>query len=404
MLCVICLILTIPAEAASTILPGCYDPADYIHDITISGDIKTIRYDFSDLSYAFRYWDNSGQMQDFTDRAFIAVNEDSSEIAIACYPFGVLPPAGSNLGTRGGALYVGDILPGSPIDFSALLNVKFDWVNNSDPFEIDVRYEPAYLLYDSNGVFLEDVHLEGTRVFYTFGQYLTLEDTQEISGTIPASSAYIIPYFRIRVYHPLLDYSWFYVEVTGMDTEFSVDLSTILENSNQMQAIKDKLDDLNSSIGNVGDKIDGTNDRLDQIISGGDAGDSLGSAGNKLEGSSGVVSDKADSVVGDIGSVGNFESGLMSDINNTFGKIDVAKSVGKFNTSLAFISNYAQLIFDGVDEWQVALTLPLFLGLFFGICQHVGGVANMRARQAREARNEELHQARLEKIQKGGSK
>lgn len=315
-ICCLCLLVTVgaaPAYAAGSILPGCYDPADYIHDITISGDTKTIRYDFSDLSYAFRYWDNSGQMQDFTDRAFIAVNEDSSEIAIACYPFGVLPSAGSNLDNRGGALYVGDILPGSPIDFSALLNVKFDWVNNSDPFEIDVRYEPAYLLYDSNGVFLEDVHLEGTRVFYTFGQYLTLEDTQEISGTIPASSAYIIPYFRLRVYHPLLDYSWFYVEVTGMDTEFSVDLSTILDNSNQMQAIKDKLDDLNVSIGDVNDKLDEILNQPDQ-----EKNDAQQGANDAFSGVVNVVPDHSQNL-------GDAFSGLASSMsyNGTEAKINI---------------------------------------------------------------------------------
>ena len=404
MLCVICLILTIPAEAASTILPGCYDLSDYIHDITISGDTKTIRYDFSDIRYAFRYWDNDGlAIKDFVDNATVDIGGYASEVAVSCYPFGIVPSGGA-LTARGGALYVGDLLPGSPIDFNFSLELSFSWENDGQPFDLIVKYEPGYYVYDELGNLIDTVNLDMTSVTYPLGVTLELTDFQELSGTIPASASYVMPFVRVRSYIIGQEQVWVHISFQGLHTGLSVDLSTVLENSNQMQAIKDKLDDLNSSIGNVGDKIDGTNDRLDQIISGGDAGDSLGSAGNKLEGSSGVVSDKADSVVGDIGSVGNFESGLMSDINNTIGKIDVAKSVGKFNTSLAFISNYAQLIFDGVDEWQVALTLPLFLGLFFGICQHVGGVANMRARQAREARNEELHQARLEKIQKGGSK
>ena len=404
MLCVICLILTIPAEAASTILPGCYDPADYIHDITISGDTKTIRYDFSDIRYAFRYWDNDGlAIKDFVDNATVDIGGYASEVAVSCYPFGIVPSGGA-LTARGGALYVGDLLPGSPIDFNFSLELSFSWENDGQPFDLIVKYEPGYYVYDELGNLIDTVNLDMTSVTYPLGVTLELTDFQELSGTSPASASYVMPFVRVRSYIIGQEQVWVHISFQGLHTGLSVDLSTVLENSNQMQAIKDKLDDLNSSIGNVGDKIDGTNDRLDQIISGGDAGDSLGSAGDKLVGSSGVVSDKADSVVGDIGSVGNFESGLMSDINNTIGKIDVAKSVGKFNTSLAFISNYAQLIFDGVDEWQVALTLPLFLGLFFGICQHVGGVANMRARQAREARNEELHQARLEKIQKGGSK
>ena len=408
MLCVICLILAIPADAASTILPGCYDPADYIHDITISDATKTIRYDFSDIRYAFRYWDNgSGKVQNFTDNFSVQVQVKTQHL-VNCFPFGGINN-GHDMVNPGCALFVGDILPGSPIDFKFGLEVSFEWVNEGQPFDMTLVYQPAYHLFDDNGALLNTVSLEKETVVYTLGDghetsaTLTLSDIRYLSGTIPADATYILPYYKLTANNSSSDQVMVTLSVQGLHTSLSVDINTVLENSNQMQAIQNKLDDLQSSIGNVGDKIDGTNDRLDQIITGGEAGDSLGAAGDRLENASGSVSNKADSVVGDIGSVGDFESGVMSDINSAFGQIDVASGVGKFNSSLAFISNYAQLIFNGVDEWQVALTLPLFLGLFFGICQHVGGVANMRARHAREARNEELHQARLEKIQKGGS-
>lgn len=402
--CVICLILTIPANA-ETILSGNYDPADYIHDIIISDATKTIRYDFSDIRYAFRYWNNgSNTVQDVLDSFSVGIPSNTTEYAIGCFPFGCVKTNG-NLDAKGGALYVGDILPGSPIDFDFGIEVSFEWENNGQPFDITVVYEPLYLLFDELGTLIDTVSLDKETVVYTLGdESLKLDSIRHLTGTISADATYILPFYRLRVKNKAQEQIWVYVSVQGAHTSLSVDVNTVLENSNQMQAIKDKLDDLNDSIGNVGDKIDGTNDRLDQIISGGEAGDSLGAAGDILEDASGAVSDKADAVGDDIGSVEDFESGMMDDINAAFGNIDVASGVGKFTSSLAFISNYVQLIFAGVEEWEVAITLPLFLGLFFGICQHVGGVANMRARQARESRNEELHQARLDKIRNGGSK
>lgn len=395
------MILTMPVVAdAATILAGNYDPADYIHDITISDDTKTIRYDFSDIRYRFKFWESNKGTVTYYDDNFEVLIDDTYQYVVACFPFGADPSVACQ-----GAVYVGDISPGSPLGFEFDLEVYFEWYEVYEEYSIALSIEPFYVLYDASGYLLGTYNLDITSKTYTLVNEQAglnrLSDLVTISGTIPIDAVYVAPAYRLRVTDVAKVDVYFGVQ--GAHTALSVDINTVLENSNQMQAIQNKLDDLQSSIGDVGDKIDGTNDRLDQIITGGDAGDSLGAAGDQLEDASGAVSDKADSVVDDIGSVGDFESGVMNDINSAFGQIDVASGVGKFNTSLAFISNYVQLIFDGVQEWEVAIMLPLFLGLFFGICQHVGGVANMRARQAREARNEELHQARLEKIQKGGS-
>lgn len=406
--------MPVVADAAS-ILAGNYDPADYIHDIVISGDTKTIRYDFSDIHGGFFLWDS------YTQKSYVIVdnftydlndNDNTYGYSVQYFPFGdAFDPTSSNLAQSAhGCVYLGDISPNSAIAYEFSFDFGLSWDNSSgDPFTLGVHIYHYLDYYDSNGNYLETVQLSYELRKYDIDRVddaLFIDDIVNFVGTFPAKAGYARP--RIRFYCGTASGSTGSYDVVlsaqASHTALSVDINTVLENSNQMQVIQGKLDDLQSSIGSVGDKIDGTNDRLDQIITGGEAGDSLGAAGDQLEDSSGAVSDKADSVTDDIGSVGDFESGVMDDINDTFGQIDVASGVGKFNTSLAFISNYVQLIFKGVEDWEVAITLPLFLGLFFGICQHVGGITNMRARQAREARNDELHQARLEKIQKGGNK
>lgn len=263
-LCLMVCLLAVPVNAASTILPGCYDPADYIHDITISDATKTIRYDFSDIRYAFRYWDNgSGKVQNFTDNFSVQVQAKTQHV-VNCYSFGGINN-GHNLGNPGCALFVGDILPGSPIDFKFGIEVSFEWVNEGQPFDMTLVYEPAYHLFDDNGVFLNTVSLEKETVVYTLGDghetsaTLTLSDIRYLSGTIPADATYILPYYKLTAKNSSSDQVMVTLSVQGLHTSLSVDINTVLENSNQMSAIQDKLDDLNVSIG-------GVNDKLDQIL------------------------------------------------------------------------------------------------------------------------------------------
>lgn len=316
-LCLLVCMLVVPVNAAS-ILSGNYDPADYIHDITISDDTKTIRYDFSDIRYAFRYWDNGTQKtQDFVDNFSVQV-EAYTQHVVACYPFGVMRTTG-NLDSKGGALYVGDILPGSPIDFDFGLDVSFEWANEGQPFDLTVTYEPTYLLYDEAGLLIDTVNLDKETVVYTLGDGLdnpvttTLSEIRHITGSIPADASYILPFFRIRVQNPANEQLWLILSVQGLHTSLFVDINTVLENSNQMQAIKDKLDDLNVSIGGVNDKLDQILQQPEQEKS-----DATQGANDAFSGVVGVVPDHSQNLV-------DAFSGLASSMsyNGTAAKINI---------------------------------------------------------------------------------
>lgn len=265
-LCLMVCVLAVPANAAS-ILTGCYDPADYIHDITISDETKTIRYDFSEIRYAFRYWDNgTNTVQDFVDNFSVQVDALTQHV-VACYPFGVIR-ATSNLDSRGGALYVGDILPGSPIAFDFGIEVYFEWVNDGQPFDMTVVYEPVYLLYDDAGQLIDTVNLDKETVVYTLGDggdnpvTTTLSEIRHITGSIPADASYIVPFYRIRAKNSGNVQVWLTLSVQGAHTSLSVDINTVLENSNQMQAINDKLSDIITG-GEAGDRLDDATGNLD---------------------------------------------------------------------------------------------------------------------------------------------
>lgn len=390
MLSIASFVFAIPVNALTYL-----NPDDYLYEITSDGTNNIARYDFSSLYCYIHTWDDSSNTHaDARWEVQYDVPREAWSVLMDVFPLGGYQEA-TALDWRSVALDVSDILPGSPLPITCGFTYDFEC---ADLLGVDavLHYSLGVYYFDSDGSYMGTVGGEPG----TYDLYADVEtgfsERIKIAGTFPANAHYVVPFLTLRTVFADNDHDC-YIYVRSDSLTMDVTIDTVIENSNMMQSINNKLDA-------VGDKIDGTNDRLDQIISGGEAGDSLGAAGDQLEDASGAVSDKADTVTDDIGSVGDFESGVMDDINDTFGQIDISSGVGKFTTSLAFVSNYVQLIFKGVENWEVAITLPLFLGLFFGICQHVGGVANMRARQAREVRNEELHQARLEKIQKGGSK
>ena len=269
--------LITPAHAAS-ILTGNYDPANYIHDITISGETKTINYDFSSIRYAFRYWENGDpSTTDYKDNFTVDLHPDATQFVVSCYPFGVVQ--GSHKLSKGGAVYVGDILPGSPIAFDFLLDVSFEWENRGQPFDISVTYEPVYLLFDDSGSLLDTVNLTKDTVTYTLvsdnenGYTTTLTDVRHISGTIPADASYIVPFYRLRVRNSLQDQMLVTMTVQGGHTSLSVDINAVLDNSNQMHIIQDKLDSIltgtpeqNEDANNAKDELEDKKDQLDDLL------------------------------------------------------------------------------------------------------------------------------------------
>lgn len=313
-LCLLVCMLAVPANAAS-ILAGNYDPTDYIHDITISGETKTISYDFTDIRGGWFLWD-SFENQSFTyvDTFSHFLGDDQDQVSgysITYFPFGQpFDPSNWNLNQPAhGCVYVGDISPNSDIAYEFDFWFVLQWDNSRDvPFTLGIHFYHYLDYYDANGEYLETVQLS-----YELRKYdlevvenaLTLSDVVHFEGVFPAKAAYVRP--RVRHYCGAASNSDGSRGVTlsggASHTSLSVDINTVLENSNQMQAIKDKLNDLNDSIGNVNDKLDEILKQPEQEKN--DANQSAGDAfGNVVD----VVPDHS-------GDLGNAFSGLAASMS-----------------------------------------------------------------------------------------
>lgn len=256
-----------PAYAA----PVVYNPGDYISEISVSGDVKTVTYDFNDISGYFRWW-TGAELVEFYGWGFSGqVEAHTNWPALTWFPFG----AYASTSGFDAALDISDILPYSDIDFSASMEVIVHLEDFHETDYVNGNYKVEYYYYDANmqyiGNYVSPVMTHKFDLVSTDDKYGAVWlGTIEYSGTFPADAVYVVPYFNINFGIPSIYLPDSIMDITFQRAGFllSVDIDTILDNSHQMQAIKDKLDDLNVSIGDVGNKIDGTNDRLDSIISG----------------------------------------------------------------------------------------------------------------------------------------
>lgn len=276
MLVVAC--MTTPANAA-TILSGNYDPADYIHDIVISGDTKTIRYDFSDIRYGFFCWDSKTNYSfTTTDSINVQIPDDSAYFTVQAFPFGnAFDATASNLSQSAhGCLYVGDILPNSDIAYNFTFDVTLTWDNaDGEPFSIQLHCYHYLDIYDADGNYIRTDTVASTVTSYDVDATdvgLQLTDTIYVSGSFPAVAAYVRPRLRFSVYN---SGTLHMVEliVQGGHTALSVDINTVLENSNQMAAIKDKLNDIltgtpeqNEDADNAKDELDNKKDQIEDLV------------------------------------------------------------------------------------------------------------------------------------------
>lgn len=264
-LCLVACLFSVPVMAAG-ILPDNYDPVDYIQNISLDGDKKTICYDFSDTHSGFFIWDSqSNETYTFNDQFEVLLYSDQVHpYTIQYFPFGQpFDPTNYNLKQPAhGCVYVGDILPNSDISYDFTFWLTLHWDNDyGDPFALGVHFYHYLDLYNADGEYLETVQLSYELRKYELDKIqnaLEIRDAVNFKGTFPAKAAYVRP--RIRYYCGAASGSAGSRDVTisghGGSAVLSVDINTVLENSNQMQAIKDKLKDLNDSIGNVNDKLD----------------------------------------------------------------------------------------------------------------------------------------------------
>ena len=139
----------------------------------------------------------------------------------------------------------------------------------------------------------------------------------------------------------------------------------------------------NDQLGDLNDKQDQTNNKLDGLwgsITEGfsSMGDKLhdlftgGSAGDKVTGSAGDFKDQ-------LGDVEDFQSGVESDLEAGFDEVLDFSGLASLAPAFAFIGTYVNKIWYDMDGLQVVFVLAFGIGAFLQLAQHTPRVPVLRS-------------------------
>ncbi len=80
-----------------------------------------------------------------------------------------------------------------------------------------------------------------------------------------------------------------------------------------------------------------------------------------------------------IGMMDEFEEQQFSEIQNGTSQLqtDIADGVNSFVPALAFIGKYTTAIGNGIKDYIIVFMLPIYLGIFFFVCNRVSGVTHV---------------------------
>lgn len=132
--------------------------------------------------------------------------------------------------------------------------------------------------------------------------------------------------------------------------------------SDRFDQIDMELTQVKDAIAEVNGKVDGLSDQLDELQSGGSAGDAL--------------TDQSDQLADDLAGIDEFEQSQMDILDSGMVQIKESVSFTSFIPALAFVQRYADMTFDSVFDISIIFYLPMFLGLFFFLCSRVPYAVN----------------------------
>ena len=125
--------------------------------------------------------------------------------------------------------------------------------------------------------------------------------------------------------------------------------------------LEDRFDKIDTELSKVQQAIDGVSDQLDELQSGGSAGEDL--------------SDRSDQLADDFAGIDEFEQSQMDILDSGMVQIKDSVSYTSFIPALAFVQRYADMTFDSIFDISIIFYLPMFLGLFFFLCNRIPNFA-----------------------------
>lgn len=296
--------------SAATPPKSALDPDEFIKTITVNGDLKTVKFDFSSLTPLYilwQYWPDNTSVKTRSHGLLSGMQLESGlqRVYSLVYPLGV--ETYSNSIYDNGVLDVRDIMPGAELRFDcqwyfSLFVLSLDGTPvNPVADAVQILRSTRLLMFDESGNYLGVSENLRQSSFVAESDNATILIDGSTVATIPSGCAYVCPTFEIQLGKFNTDSSRWLISMKQAAFSFSTDINMIYDNSQTMEDIKDALGDVNSSIQDANGKLDDVNDnltqnneKLDEIISGGDAADDAQGTFNDLVNGSGAFQDAID--------------------------------------------------------------------------------------------------------------
>lgn len=243
-----------------------FQPANYLQDISVDGDIKTVTYLFDSSIPLTNFWlQPSGEKLTYqANEITLFPPKGTTSFTSRTYPLGK-EAYDSQVMPVYSAVDVGDIKELAPVSISSRFSVQLRDLTASHMESMvpyTVRYSCGFYAYDASGAYLgvfygpnETKELYPGDVFDFVARY---------DDALPSNIKYLLPFVTgvftpTGSYYDNFDYNGFLIKPWYF--RMDVDINMIYEQSQTMQRIEEE-------IGEIGDKIDDTNDKIDDIITG----------------------------------------------------------------------------------------------------------------------------------------
>lgn len=180
------------------------------------------------------------------------------------------------------------------------------------------------------------------------------EYTVEFTLDRPTSSTWMYFYVQLDNWSALHN-GTYSLELTSCRMKISID---------SLYALQQQTGKTNQLLTEVKQQLESNGQKLDDILSGGAAGDDLIAGGDRIE-------NAGSGLVDDIGQIQDFENQYFGELDAGWGEVISGSSISMLVAPLSFIHTYVNKIVAGVPSaYLVVFTLPMLLGIFMYIVGH----------------------------------
>lgn len=376
-ICIMFLIcaFALPAGAVSYI-----DYNDYLTNIVVDGDNDIVTVTIpGNISFSEFFVDDltnaDSEYQLITSSENGRIDYEFTDVTnkrfmYRMYPFGVY------FGDDGYQLDVTNIPNNTTFTFNFTIGgTKYYAYNTPKP-------SVSYIFYDSAGNYLgsSTQYLDNT----------PLDETFSLTGTLvkPDGAVSLVLYCNLWEFSPLEVPAPFYF--VSRDTVMTMSISSLyrlqLESGKTNTILKEvekQLADQGKTLDEVLDAQQTTNNKLDGLW--GSITEGFSSMGDKLNdlftgGSAGdKVSGSADDFKNQLGDVEDFQSGIESDLEAGFDEVLDFSGLASLAPAFAFIGKYVNKIWYDMDGLQIVFVLAFGIGAFLQLAQHTPRVPVLRS-------------------------